>query len=106
MADIKVNKQQWDSLSEEDQRAITEGLRSTGGLSIGDQIVGDPNVKPFDENTQLQPMWNPIKDLCKSACDIAAGSAVAWCTANTAGVGLAACLAAAEAARQECRNRC
>lgn len=106
MADIKINKQQWDALSQEDQKAITDGLRSTGGLKIGDRIVGDPNVPPFDENTQFAPMWNPIKDLCKAACDLAAGTAAAWCTANTAGAGLVVCLAAAEAARQECHNRC
>lgn len=106
MADLKINKQQWDALSSEDQKAITDGLRSTGGLKIGDRIVGDPNVPLFDENTKLEPLWNPIQDLCKAACDAAAVSAVAWCTANTAGIGLAACLAAAEAARQECRNRC
>jgi hypothetical protein len=106
MADIKINKQQWDALSQEDQNAITQGLRSTGGLKSGDRIVGDPKVPPFGKNTQLAPLWNPIQDLCKAACDVAAGTAGAWCTANTAGAGLVVCLAAAEAARQECHNRC
>ncbi len=106
MADIKVNKQQWDALSQEEQEAIIDGLRSTGGLKIGDRVVGDPNEPPFDENTQLEPLWNPIKDVCKALCDSAAAAAFAWCSANTAGVGLVACLAVAESARQECRKRC
>lgn len=106
MTDILVNNQQWDSLSKDEQKEIVKGLRSTGAIKIGDRIVGDPNVPPFDKNTQLEPMWNPIEDLCKAACDVAAASGAAWCTANTAGVALAACLAAAEAARRECRNRC
>ncbi|MEI2781259.1 MAG: hypothetical protein V9H25_08325 [Candidatus Competibacter sp.] len=106
MADILVNKQQWDSLSEEEQNKIVKGLSGTGAIKIGDRVIGDPNVPPFDENTQLEPMWNPIKDLCKAACDAAAAAGAAWCTANTAGVVLAACLAATEAARRECRNRC
>ena len=106
MADILVNKQQWDSLSQDEQSEIVKGLRTTGAVKIGDRIVGDPNVKPFDENTQLEPMWNPLKSICKAACDATAAAGVAWCTANTAGIGLAVCLAAAEAARQECRRRC
>ena len=106
MTDILVNKQQWDAVSADDQEAIVKGLRSTGALKIGDRIVPDPSAPPFDENTQLSPLWNPIADLCKAACDVAAGAAVAWCTVNTAGVALAVCLAAAEAARNECRRRC
>jgi len=106
MADVKVNKGQWDAVSSADQKAIIDGLRKTGALQSGDRIVTDPNVAPFDENTQMEPMWNPIKDLCKVACDTAAAAGVAWCTANTAGVALAACIAAAEAARNVCRDRC
>ncbi len=106
MADILVNKAQWDALSSDEQAEIVKGLRSTGAIKIGDRIVGDPAKAPFDENTQLEPMWNPIKDICKAACDAAAAAGAAWCTANTAGAGLAVCLAAAEAARQACRGRC
>jgi hypothetical protein len=106
VTDILVNKNQWDSLSEDEQNEIVRGLRGTGAIKIGDKIVGDPNVPPFDENTPLEPMWNPIKDICKAACDTTAAAAAAWCSANTAGVALAACLAAAEAARRECRKRC
>lgn len=106
MADILVNSEQWNSISEEERKRITEGLRKVGALRAEDQVKGDPAVAPFDENTQFTPMWNPIKDVCKALCDTAAAAGVAWCTANTAGIGLAACLAAAEVARQGCRDRC
>ncbi len=106
MADISVNSAQWEALSAEEQKKITMGLQSTGAMKADDRIVGDPNVAPFTEDTELAPMWNPLKDLCKAGCDVAAATAAAWCTANTAGVGLVACLAAAEAARNVCRDRC
>ncbi len=106
MTDIKVNKYQWDSVSEADKEKITSGLRASGALGATDRIVGDPGVPEFTAETLLEPQWNPLKDLCKAACDTAAAAAVAWCTANTAGVATAACIAAAEAARQVCRDRC
>lgn len=106
MADIKVNKDQWGALGEDEQQKITKGLKGCGVIQESDTIVGSEQISPFDKQTQLEPMWNPLQDLCKSACDVAAGGALAWCTANTVGIGLAACLAAAEAARQECKNHC
>jgi hypothetical protein len=43
---------------------------------------------------------------CNLACDAAASAAAAACTVSTGGLGLAACLAAAETAHQYCRSRC
>jgi hypothetical protein len=106
MAEVKVNEGQWNSLPEDEQNRIREALVGTGAMRSEDVIVGDPNVPEFTGDTVMEPMWNPIKDICKAGCDIAAASAAAWCTANTAGLGLAACLAAAEAAREACRGRC
>lgn len=106
MAEIKVNKDQWEAITADEQAAIFDGLRKTGAIKIGDRIVVDPVAPPFTENTEMEPMWNPLKDLCKAACDVAAATGAAWCTANTAGLGLVACLAASEAARQVCRDRC
>lgn len=106
MTDIKVNKGQWDQVPEADKKRITEGLRQAGTLRYDEVIVGDPNAVQFTENTMLAPMGNPIKDLCKAGCDVVAGVGVAWCVANTVGVGLAVCLAAAEVAREECKKRC
>jgi len=106
MAEIKINENQWNAVSADEQRKIIDGLRSTGALQPDDVIVGDPSVPEITEETVFAPMWNPLKDLCKAGCDIAAAAALAWCTANTAGVGLAACIAAAELARAECKRRC
>ncbi|MFZ1643278.1 MAG: hypothetical protein WAV07_17965 [Candidatus Contendobacter sp.] len=78
MADIKVNKDQWDALSQSEQDAIVKELREAGGLKIGDSVIGDSSVAPFDENTQFGPMANPILEgLCKVACDTAAAAVVA-----------------------------
>ncbi|TBW46844.1 hypothetical protein EZI54_23105 [Marinobacter halodurans] len=106
MTDIAVNDKQWDAIDDSEKKRITDALIQNGALSPGDRIVGDPNQPPFDENTKMEPMWNPIKDICKAVCDTTAAGAIAWCTANTAGVALAACVAAAEAARRECKRRC
>lgn len=83
-----------------------QSLVETGAIRDVDRIVGDPSVPPLDESTLLQLLWNPLKDVCKVACDVAAGTALAWCAANTAGLGLAVCSAAAEAGREECKKRC
>ena len=106
MAQIRINKAQWEAVADSDKEAIIQGLRSTSALKIGDTIISDEDTPALTEDTLLEPMWNPLKGICKAACDVAATAAVAWCTANTVGVGLVACIALAEAARGECRNRC
>ncbi|MGE4407057.1 hypothetical protein [Pseudomonas sp.] len=106
MTDILVNKSQWDALSDEEQQKITNGLIGTGAMRNIDRIVGDDSVPPMDENTELEPLWNPIKDVCQGLCDAAAIAALGWCTTNTGGIGLAVCIAAAEAVRAECKKRC
>ncbi|MEQ0863873.1 hypothetical protein [Pseudomonas aeruginosa] len=104
MSDLRVNKDQWDSLSKEEQDSITKGLVEAGAIKAEDRVVADSAVPPFDENTVLQPMWNPIKDLGPVVCDVAAAAGAAWCAANTAGIGLAACMALAEAGRKKCKE--
>ena len=110
MADILVNANQWNVVPTDEQERIVTALRETGALLDEDRIVADPSVTPFTEDTVLEPMWNPIKDIvegaCKLACDTVAGTAAVWCTGNTGGAALVACLAIAEAARKECRKRC
>jgi hypothetical protein len=99
MAIIQVPKDHWDAVSEADRRKIEEGLRSMGSLQAGDSLSPDPQL-------HVSPSWDPVKDLCNAACDVAAGAALAWCTANTAGTATALCIAAAEAAREECKRHC
>jgi TRAP-type mannitol/chloroaromatic compound transport system substrate-binding protein len=106
MTDILVNKGQWDALPKEEQDKIIKGLRETGAIYDTDEIVGDDSVSPIDENTQLQPMWNPLKDACRALCDVAAAAALGWCATHTAGTGLAVCVAIAEKARTRCKNNC
>ncbi|MDI6528377.1 hypothetical protein QMA71_22815 [Pseudomonas otitidis] len=76
MTEINANKDQLDSLSKEDQDKITKGLLDSGAIRDVDKIAGDTSVQPLDENTQLQPLWNPLKDFCKAACDVAAAHGV------------------------------
>ncbi|MES2440494.1 MAG: hypothetical protein V4584_15615 [Verrucomicrobiota bacterium] len=106
MANIKVNKEQWDAVSEADQQKIITGLMETGALKEDDQIIGVPDVAPITEDTVFEPMWNPIKDICKALCDSSAAVAIAWCIANTGGLALPACIAVAEGLRRECKDRC
>jgi hypothetical protein len=104
MADIKVNADQWDAISKDEQKKITEGLRSVGSIKAEDNFVADQGAPAFDADQGISILWDPLKDAKNILCDAAAGTAFAWCTANTAGLGLATCMAAAEAGRQACRN--
>lgn len=103
---ILVNSEQWSTISATEQARIKTGLVQAGAIKPDDEIVPDANVAPFDPNGTVTLLWDPIGDLCRIACDTAAGAAFAWCNANTGGAALAVCLAAAEAARQECRRHC
>jgi hypothetical protein len=100
MTQISVDQGKWDAVPEEERRRIQAGLVQSGLLREGDVLA--PGAALSDQDLQ----WDPIKDICKAACDVAAASAVAWCTANTGGAATALCIAAAESARQECRRRC
>lgn len=106
MANLLVNADQWNSISIEEQQKIVTGLRTVGSLKAEDNIVGDATTDPYDPDQRITLEWNPIKDVCKIACDVAAGTAAAWCTANTVGVGFALCITAAELARNKCRDSC
>ena len=98
MTQIAVDQSKWDDVSSEERAKIEAGLRQAGILKADDSLV--PRPMPAAAG------WDPIKDICKAACDVAAGTAIAWCTANTAGAATALCIAVAGAARDECRNRC
>ena len=105
MADMLINKDEWDAVPPAEQKTILDGLIAAGTLKSGDRIVGDPGV-PASTLRAVGDRWEPWKDLCKAGCDVVAGAGAAWCTVNTVGVGLIACLAAAEVVRNQCRDRC
>ena len=106
MAEVRVNEAQWNAVPEGERKRIVDGLRQSGALQPGDTVVADASAPEMTADTPFEPMWNPLKDVCKAGCDVVATTAMAWCTANTAGLGTVACIAAAEAARNACKDRC
>lgn len=100
MAEIRINAEQWNAVSADDQNRIIGMLRDIGALRGDDRIVGDPSIDPFEEDAELFP------EICKIACEAIAAAAKAACLANTTGPVLVACLAAAELAHEECLKRC
>lgn len=105
-ADIRLNADQWNALSPEEQQHIEMGLKQSGALRQEDKIVADAEIPAFTEETKMALKWNPLEDFCKAGCDGVASLGVVWCTANTAGVGLAVCIAAAETVRRGCHDAC
>lgn len=105
-ADIRLNADQWNTVSPAEQQRIEMGLKQTGALRPEDKIVADATMPAFTEETEVVLKWNPLKDICKIACNVTASAGIAWCTANTGGVGLAACMALVEAAREGCYKVC
>lgn len=117
MAQIKVNSQIWDAISDKEREQITSGLIEHNVLRSGDKIVGDKNTPAPEAGTVLHSATfgdvalkgflddiNPGKAICRIACDAAAAAAVAACTFS--GPALAACMAAIAGAREYCRSRC
>ena len=107
MAEIKISEATWSQVDDKDKKLIHEILKEAGSLKKEDQIVGSAEIQAYSEDEDIINLrWNPVKDLCKSACNVAAATAAGVCTAETAGVALVACLAAAEEGRKLCRGRC
>lgn len=98
MTQIPVDKEAWDSISDEDKKKIENAFKKLHTIAPGDSFVGGAK--------QIKPEWDPIGDLCRAGCDAAAAAAIAWCVANTGGAATAVCIAAAHAARDECRRHC
>ncbi|PER84894.1 hypothetical protein CN498_23425 [Bacillus thuringiensis] len=107
--EILINDFLWKQVDSEEQIKIQQGLKEVGVLKEG-QVIKGSKFKPYSEKDELLNLdfsiGNVLKEPCKAACNVAAAAAAAWCTANTAGVGLAACLVAAEEGRKLCRDRC
>jgi hypothetical protein len=100
MASIKVPGQ-WDALSADDKRKVTDLLSATGVLKPGTNLVADAQ----DANLSIGD-FNPIKEICKAACSAAEGAAVAACASAGAPPVVAICIVAAHAAGEACRNGC
>ncbi|HEY4302857.1 MAG TPA: hypothetical protein VGM82_00210 [Gemmatimonadaceae bacterium] len=101
MASLKVNAQQWNSLSDDERTTIKSILADTGLAAHGD-------ITP-DASATLDSVDGPESTesiFCTIACNVAEAAAVAACTAATGGVALTICLAAAHAAGDLCRSKC
>lgn len=105
MADIRINADQWNALSSDEQNQITQNLRTNGLLKGESRVVPDPYVAALGENDLKPAGWVPPR-VCRALCDTAQAAAVAVCVAETAGVALVACLAASQIAGDACRDEC
>lgn len=107
MAKIKISEETWSQVHEDEKKKIHNILIEAGSIDKGDEIVGDTVIPAHKEDEDIMTIsWNPKRDFCKSKCNVLAAAAAAACTAGTEGIGLAACLAAADAAKDLCRDRC
>ena len=102
--DVKVNKSEWESLSQENRDRINSIISSH---FQGSTVVGADGVNSSHDIIQAQKFgWNPGKPFCTAACGVAEAAAVAACSALSGGVAVAACVAAAHVAGDYCRSRC
>ena len=102
---IKLNADQWNGLSDQDKKRMTQII---SGHFKGSTIAPDANVAPV--NVPVQPQGGLIpgfkNPFCTAACDIGQAAAVAACSALSGGVAIAICVAAAQAAGDACRDSC
>jgi len=105
MAKFKINDKQWNALSKEDQKKVTQLLKRVGSLQEGDQIVGDAAAPELPAG-DAWPDWPKIPDFgCQFKCEVAGRAAQAACALLT-GPAMGICMAAAELALDECKRRC
>jgi hypothetical protein len=122
VADIKVNAQEWEKLSEGERSQITSIMKEHGFLTGADKIVADATAPPSaqavkEAATHLASVARTHKGIttaaatpaafnfCKTGCDIAEAAAVAAC-ALVPTPGNALCVAAAHAGGEFCRSKC
>lgn len=96
--DLKINKSDWENLDSATRDTITRVI--TANFKDA-RIVPDPDGKRL--KSAPEPKGNPW---CEAACNIAENAAKAVCYGLGDPFAVAACIALAEAAGRECRNRC
>lgn len=98
---LKVNKDEWEGLPANERKQI-EAIIS--GHFKGTRIVVDPSAPRFSPaGTGAITSGNV---LCKVACTAAEAAAVAACALLVNPIAVAACIAAAHVAGDECRKQC
>jgi hypothetical protein len=103
--ELKVNKSEWDGLSNDERSRISAIISSyfrdttiTPDTSVtkSKEAIDKPRVQAFN-------FTNPF---CTAACGIAEAAAVAACSVLSGGTAIAICVAAAHVAGDLCRSRC
>lgn len=98
--DLKVNDDEWSAIASADQQQIEQIVKS---FFDDVRIVPDPATPASPSQTMRFKIPNP---LCKIVCDTLQASASAACVGLGNPVAVAACLALATAAGEECRKKC
>ena len=101
--DVKVNSEQWSRLSKTEQQSLAKIVNSH---FMGSSIVPDATTPATELETTVSFIPGFPNPVCKSICDLAQGAAVAACTGIGSPLAVAACVAAAQAAGDACRNNC
>ncbi len=104
--DVKVNKDEWAGVSDEDRQKIEQIIDL---YFKGTKIVPDKNISTSKEllAKRKSPDFNFESPICNAACGVAEAAAVAACSILPGGpVVIAICVAAAHAAGDYCRSHC
>jgi len=96
--DIKVNEAEWNALNKTEQQKIKDIV---SGHFKGANIVPDTATPASGVNTK-----GLLTGPCKIACGIAEAAAVTVCAGLQNPIAVVACMAAAQAAGDECRRHC
>ena len=105
MADITLNQNEWDELSQDVKNQITEILEQTGLLKEGDRIITAFNAPTFADLAALK-LPSLSHNVCTTLCDVAQAAAHVACALLPDPVSIAACNAAAIVADNVCRITC
>ncbi len=105
MAEIKINKEQWEGLSVEERARIEGILLGAGSLEPGDTLVADPGAAkvPVQDGDSFD--GNPLKGICKALCDAAYTVAVVKCK-TLPPPWSSICIAVATTLRDKCKKQC
>lgn len=95
---VKVNKQEWDKLSESDRARIGQVV---GGYFKGAELVPDAAAPG---SATLGGLGGDA--ICTAACNLAQAAAESACQSITDPLGKSVCLLAAKAAGDLCRSNC
>lgn len=102
---IKINKDQWNAISEEGQKEVLTTLIELEVLEDGDTIVGDPEVAPVyptAEQKELYSSQGKEPSPCFKKCD----GVLAACMITCASTGVVGCEKACDALYSKCIASC